>query len=108
MKKGPSAEFRVIAGAAFIAASVLVAGCSGVSSRDEFTARVKDKSEQEVSQALGKPNAVDSTRPERVTWTYTSRTFNLENGNKLDPRTIVVFAPSSAGGLKVKEVVFAE
>ena len=94
-----------IVAAAALAASFVLAGCSGVSSRDDFAARVKDKSEQEVKKEIGTPAAVDSSKPDRVTWTYTSRTFNLENKNKVDPKTVVVFTPAG-GKLKVAEVVF--
>jgi hypothetical protein len=90
-----------------LAASFALAGCSGVSSRDDFAARVKDKSEQEVKKEIGKPAAVDNSKPDRVTWTYTSRTFNVENKNKVDPKTVVVFTPA-AGKLKVAEIVFEQ
>jgi hypothetical protein len=92
-----------------MAVSFVLAGCSGVSSRDDFAARVKDKSEQEVTKAIGKPAAVDNSRPERVTWTYTSRTFNLENKNKVDQKTVVVFGPMSKDGkLKVLDVMYEQ
>ena len=100
---------RAVATAGMVAASIVFAGCSGVSSRDDFAARVKDKSEQEVTKEVGKPAAVDNSRPDRVTWTYTSRTFNLENKNKLDQKTIVVFGPTSRDRkLKVLDVTYEQ
>src|SRR5688572_19789041 len=87
-----------------IAASVLLSGCAERFSRDDFAAQVKDKSEQEVVTIVGKPSRVDASMPERVQWTYTSRTFNIESGNKFDARTTVVFSPVAPdGALKVTE-----
>ena len=100
---------RALALPGIIALSFALGGCSGVSSRDDFAARVKDKSEQEVTKEVGKPAAVDNSRPDRVTWTYTSRTFNLENKNKLDQKTVVVFGPTSRDGkLKVLDVMYEQ
>jgi len=108
-KKAKYGYLRAVGTAGIMAASIVVAGCSGVSSRDEFAARVKDKSEQEVTKEVGKPAVVDNSRPDRVTWTYTSRTFNLENKNKLDQKTVVVFGPTSRDGkLKVLDVVYEQ
>lgn len=104
MHKSNRGSLGVVVAAAF-AASFAVAGCSGVSSRDDFAARIKDKSEQEVAKEIGKPASVDASKPDRVVWTYTSRTFNLENKNKVDPKTVVVFTPAG-GKLKVAEVVY--
>lgn len=96
-----------VAAIAVIAAGFVLAGCSETYNRADFAARVKDKSDSEVAKLIGKPSTVDSSKPDRVTWTYTSRTFNIDEGNKFDTRTIVVFSKAAADGkLKATDVVF--
>ena len=76
-------------------------------SRDDFAAREKDKSDTEVAKVVGKPAAVDTSAPDKVTWTYTSRTFNIQEGNKFDSKAIVVFSKAgSTGQLRATDVKF--
>ena len=76
-------------------------------SREDFATRVKDKSDTEVATLVGKPAAVDASKPDRVTWIYNSRTFNIQEGNKFDAKTAVVFSKSAPEGkLKATDVVF--
>ena len=97
--------FRAIV--AGMAACLVFTGCSELLSRDDFTARVKDKSDTEVAKLIGKPKTVENSTADQVTWTYTSRTFNIEAGNKFDSKTIVVFSKSGANGqLKATDVKF--
>ena len=92
---------------AFAAASFLLAGCSEMMSREDFAARVKDKSDAEVTKAIGKPAAVDASQADRVTWVYNSKTFNIEDKNKFDTKSIVVFSKAAPDGkLKATDVSF--
>jgi hypothetical protein len=76
-------------------------------SREDFSARVKDKSDAEVKQAIGKPAAIQETAPDQVTWTYNSRTFNVEERNKFDSKSVVVFSKAGAEGkLRAVDVRF--
>ena len=68
-----------------------IAGCDAMSSREDFEARVKDKSVAEVQKKIGKPVAVDESVPGTVRWTYTGKTFHTEGGTKFDKKTVVVF-----------------
>lgn len=91
----------------FTAASLALAGCSGVQSREDFTAKVKDKSDKEVAKEIGKPATVTEIAPDQVAWTYNERTFNIEQGNKFDAKTVVVFNKAGADGQrKVVDVKF--
>lgn len=103
-------DFRFLRRAAAVTAvaiSLVFAGCSEMLSRDDFAARVKDKSDAEVTKLVGKPAAVDSTAPDRITWTYNSRTFNIQEGNKFDSKAVVVFSKAGSNGqLKATDVKF--
>lgn len=85
---------------------VSLAACGEMYSRGDFEALVKYKSEEEVSAKIGKPSDIDRSKPDQVRWTYTSRTFSIENANKRDTRTIVIFGRASDGALRAADVVF--
>jgi hypothetical protein len=89
------------------AASLALAGCSEMLSREDFAAKVKDKSDKEVAKQIGKPASVAEVAPDQVAWTYNERTFNIEQGNKFDSKTVVVFNKGAADGqLRAVDVKF--
>ncbi len=100
----PLGKLAVVAA---VAATFVLAACSEILSREDFAARVKDKSDTEVAKLIGKPAEVDASNPDQVTWTYGSKTFNIQAGNKFDNKTIVIFSKAAADGkLKTKEVKY--
>jgi hypothetical protein len=97
---------KMVSAAIALTLGVALSACSEMLSREDFAARVKDKSDVEVKQAIGKPAAVDE-KPDQVTWTYNSRTFNIEEGNKFDSKTVVVFSKAGTEGkLRAVDVKF--
>jgi hypothetical protein len=58
-----------------------------------------------VLKYAGKPKEVERVSPERVTYIYKSRTFDVPT-RKTDPETDVIFTPEADGKLHVSEVVF--
>lgn len=102
-----SGFFRRVATIAGVAACLVFAGCAEPLSRDDFASRVKDKSDTEVAKVVGKPAAVDASAPDQVTWTYTARTFNINESNKFDAKTVVVFSKAGSNGqLRATDVKF--
>ena len=82
-------------------------GCGQFFGRDDFTGYVMNKTAAEVAAKVGKPATVDDSNPERVIWTYQSITYDLQDHNKKDARTLVIFRRDAPGGqLKVAEVKF--
>ena len=50
---------------------------------------------------------MDDSNPAHVTWTYEAKTFDYENNNKRDTKTLVIFERDAATGkLKVTDVKF--
>ena len=91
-----------VALAALLAAG---AGCSDSGHpRGMFTGRVVDKTEEEVTADIGKPESIDKSNPERVKWIYKKKTFDPDNMNTPDAETVLVFKRDAAGKLKVSEV----
>ena len=88
-------------------AGLSLGGCGELYERTDFANSVQGKSDAEVQKAVGKPASVDASNPGRVTWTYNSATFNVNNANKRDAKTIVVFKPEAAGGkLRAVEILY--
>ena len=82
-------------------------GCSDSGHpRGLFTGRVVDKTEDEITADIGKPESVDKTNPERVKWVYKRKTFDPDNMNTPDAETVLVFKRDAGGKLKVAEVTF--
>jgi hypothetical protein len=83
------------------------AGCGEFFGRDDFTGYVMNKTAEEVVAKVGKPATVDDSSPERVIWTYKSITYDLQDHNKKDASTLVIFRRDAPGGrMKVAEVKF--
>ena len=84
---------------------LVVSGCSELQSREDFANRIKDKSEKEVVKEVGKPAKIE-THGDQVRYIYTSRTFKIESGNKIDAQAVVVFSPTPGGIHKAAEVLY--
>jgi hypothetical protein len=89
---------KVVSAAVAVTLGIALSACSEMLSREDFAARVKDKSDKEVAQSIGKPAQVETSGDDQVTWTYNSKTFNIEERNKFDSKTIVVFSKTAADG----------
>ena len=106
MKSSGGGQGWIRALQAMLAAAVFtLAGCGDLYDRKDFESNVRDKSEEEVRKKVGKPAAVDSSNPERVTWTYNTTTFDSTNKNSRDQKTVVVFKPIG-GKLKAVEITY--
>jgi len=97
---------NTVAAASLLATCIMLGACSERSNREDFATQLRGKTEQEVMRNAGKPAAVDNTKPEHPAWTYTSRTFDVQNQNKFDAKTVVIFSRSPEGKLVVAEVRF--
>jgi hypothetical protein len=97
---------RALRAAVIVLPLVFVAACGQIYSRTDFTTMVMDKSDAEVMQKVGKPVSVDSSNAEQVIWTYYSETFDVDNQNKRDQKTVVTLKKGSDGKLKVTGVQF--
>jgi hypothetical protein len=98
---------RALGAIVLVIAVQFMSGCGQFFGRDDFTGYVMNKTAAEVTAKVGKPATVDDSTPERVIWTYQSITYDLQDHNKKDARTLVIFRRDAPGGqLKVAEVKF--
>ena len=101
-----NSPLRAAATAVILAICLVFGACSERMNRDDFATLLKGKTEQEVLKLEGKPTTVDDKSSQRHVWTYTSRTFDVNNQNKMDAKTIVIFSPSAEGKMVVTQVLF--
>ena len=83
-------------------------GCSGEFSgtaRGLFIGYVTDKTEEEVTAKIGKPESVES-KPNTLRWTYKKKTFDPDNQSLVDAETILIFQKDASGKFKVVQVIF--
>jgi hypothetical protein len=78
------------------AAMLALVGCQPVQTREDFKGTVMNKTPAQVQDQVGKPNAVDETDPAKIVWIYNEVTFDVDNKNKRDPQTRVIFTRSEA------------
>ncbi len=90
-----------------LAGLLSLGGCAEIYTRDDFTTKVDGKSMEDVRAIVGKPLKVDEDEVGVVMWTYERRTIDIENKNKRDKRTVLVFTNTvSDDGARVSEVRF--
>ena len=105
--KSCSARALVVAAAA--AVFLFITGCQGKGGdfqRGQFIGYVQDKTEEEVTGKVGKPDSVEKTSENVVKWIYKNKTFDPDNNNQVDKEITLIFSRDSGGKLKVSQVVF--
>jgi len=104
-----SAFKRVMLVAAASSLVVVATACSpggGGQQRGLFTGYVTDKTEDEVTAKVGKPDAIDTSNPNTPRWIYKKKTFDPDNQNQVDKETILIFQKDASGKFKCTTVVF--
>jgi hypothetical protein len=102
-------RMRTFLTAALCAIALATAACSGGGGgqqRGLFVGYVTDKTEEEVTEKVGKPDAVDASNPNTPKWIYKKKTFDPDNQNQVDNETILIFQKDKTGKLRVTQVVF--
>jgi hypothetical protein len=81
-----------------LVAAVMLTACSGAYQRGIFEGYVVDASEEQIAAKVGKPDEVDAKDPNAVRWIYLKKTFDPDNMNKTDEKTIIVLKKDSKTG----------
>jgi len=92
-----------------VAVVTTLGACSreGGYQRGIFTGYVVDSTEDEIVGKIGKPDQVDASDPNAPRWIYNRKTFDPDNMNQIDDKTIIVMKKDPATGkLKGAEVQF--
>ncbi len=90
-----------------VLAALAIAACgeSRGYSRGIFHGLMIDKTEEQVASKLGKPVEVQTFDADNVRYVYTKKTFDPDNLNQVDERTIIEFGRKD-GKLVVVDVTF--
>ena len=92
-----------------VALAVLAAcGPTGGYQRGLFTGYVVGATEEEIANKIGKPEEVDNSDAKAPRWVYKKKTFDPDNQNQVDARTIVIFRKDeTTGKMKGSDVIFS-
>jgi hypothetical protein len=86
--------------------ALMVAACGqGGFQRGVFYGKVIDKTPDEVVGAFGKPDAIESAT-DGTRYVYVKKTFNPENMNQVDEKTIVEFGKDKDGKVVCLDVSY--
>jgi hypothetical protein len=100
-------DTRVVRWLCAAALAVTLAACSGGYQRGIFTGYVVDATDEEIKSKVGNPDEIDSKDPAAIKFVYKKKTFDPDNMNKTDEKTIVVLKKDPASGKwKGSEVLF--
>jgi hypothetical protein len=91
------------------AVAVLVGACgpTGGYQRGLFQGYVVGSTESEIESKIGKPDSVDNSDAKAPRWVYNKKTFDPDNANQSDARTIVVFRQGADGKFTGSDVIFS-
>lgn len=93
--------------ATILAGSIAACGPTGGYQRGLFQGYVVGATEEEITSKIGKPDSVDTSDPKAPRWVYTKKTFDPDNQNKVDARTIVILLRDPQGKLRGTDVIFS-
>jgi hypothetical protein len=71
--------------------AITLTACGGAYQRGIFQGYVIDATEEQVTSKIGKPDQIDAGDPNSPRWVYVKKTFDPDNQNKVDEKTIIVF-----------------
>lgn len=92
---------------AAVAAAFVLAACSdGGFQRGVFHGKVIDKTPDEVASAFGPPASIDQSSPDNPRFYYAKKTFNPDDMNKVDEKTVVEFAKGKDGKIIAVDVSY--
>jgi hypothetical protein len=92
--------------AAIASLCLLVAACGGSYSRGQFAGFVTNATEAQIVERVGKPDEIDASNPNKQVWVYRKRTFDPDNMNQVDGRTMVILERDAQGNLIGRDVVY--
>lgn len=73
-----------------LAIAVTLTACSGGYQRGIFQGYVIDATEEQITSKIGKPDQIDNKDPNAPRWVYNKKTFDPDNQNKTDEKTVIV------------------
>ncbi|MFN0161134.1 MAG: hypothetical protein ACKVQQ_07885 [Burkholderiales bacterium] len=92
--------------ATFAFLAMMISGCwSSQYTRGLFQGYVMEQTQEAVAEKFGKPDEIDASDTKHPRWIYKNKTFDPDNGNQSDARTILHF-DEKGGKLVVSDVSY--
>ena len=98
---------RSLALAAGAVAVMTLSGCSTGHARGHFYGFVIGKTEAEIIDKVGQPVAVERANPETPIMVYNEKTFDIDNGNRIDSQTRVYLGKGKDGRVVAIDVGYS-
>lgn len=99
---------KVFVSALLIASSFLLSACGGGSySRGMFEGRVAGQSEEQVIEAVGKPDVTDTANDKVHKFVYKARTFDTNANGQKDIEAVIIFEKNAQGKYVATTVAFS-
>jgi hypothetical protein len=96
----------ILKAAVVVAALAVLAGCSGgTHSRGQFNGFVVGVGAEDIESKMGKPVSIDAANPDKPRWVYQKKTFDPDNFNQVDEKTIIILEKKN-GKLVGVDVLF--
>jgi outer membrane protein assembly factor BamE (lipoprotein component of BamABCDE complex) len=87
---------------------VALGACSGGSySRGIFEGRVSGQSEEQVIEAVGKPDVADTANDKVHKFVYKARTFDTNANGQKDNEAVIIFEKNASGKFVATTVAFS-
>ena len=97
---------RTLQTAFLVLAIAVAAGCSGgTHSRGQFNGYVVGVGSEDIESKMGKPVSIDAANPDKPRWVYQKKTFDPDNFNQVDEKTIIILEKKN-GKLVGVDVLF--
>lgn len=92
---------------ALVAIALVACGPTGGYQRGLFQGYVVGATDEEIASKIGKPDSVDTKDPKAPRWVYHKKTFDPDNQNQVDGRTVVILQHDAQGKLRGTDVIFS-
>jgi major membrane immunogen (membrane-anchored lipoprotein) len=89
------------------ATSLVLVACGGSYSRGIFEGRVTGQSEEQVIEAVGKPDVADTSNDKVHKFTYKARTFDTNANGQKDNEAVIIFEKDKSGKFVATTVAFS-
>ena len=91
---------------AALIAMLVLAGCNSDYPRGQFSGYVIGKTEDQIIAQVGKPTEVDNSDPANPVWVFKKKTFNTDDRNAVDDKTLVYMKKGPDGKLVGQDTSF--
>jgi hypothetical protein len=92
---------------AALALAIALAGCIDSNyPRGMFSGYVMGQTQDAIIKKIGQPESIDTSKADEVRLVYKNKTFDPDNMNAKDPRTIIILHKDASGNVVADEITY--